>query len=474
MRLKKNVFSYVLWFLYTIMTGSGLFCLVNIIGNRVGSDRIFALFIGAGIILVALGVSVLSKKFLCLCLERDQQINIKIFYVIYSLLIAVLVVAGFLLRQGELMAIKQIDPYMYFEQACVRTGSQIVPAAHGIEDLYIRLLRLLCIVFGNYEYICLQVQIVIQLMGGLVFCEAVRRMTGPVPALFMFVFFAISDLWIQEATIFSCTTLFFVIFSSVWLAISLWYKGKEHGIWSFMLLGAMSGILIYFDLTGIVVLVALLYAFAIEAGREENQISDTVYLGLLGLSGVIFAVAACVVVDGVFCGIKINHVVSAWFQVYCQTPGFTGLSGVFNDGNGYVLVLLAVSMIGAVSFFLHKKSESMNLWVIVSVLLVVADCFGIVCKQPDVMCMLTLMVAVLAGIGVMNLYDGALEKLSMMEEKDVMGKTIEDIAENKYMAKEENDGIQFLENPLPLPKKHEKKVMDYDYYVSDDDDFDVE
>ena len=43
--------------------------------------------------------------------------------------------------------------------------------------------------------------------------------------------------------------------------------------------------------------------------------------------------------------------------------------------------------------------------------------------------------------------------------------------------------IEFLENPLPLPKKHEKRVMDYklnsdkdlggyDVLVSDDDDFD--
>lgn len=43
--------------------------------------------------------------------------------------------------------------------------------------------------------------------------------------------------------------------------------------------------------------------------------------------------------------------------------------------------------------------------------------------------------------------------------------------------------IEFLENPLPLPKKHEKRVMDYkldsdkdlggyDIYVADDDDFD--
>ena len=43
--------------------------------------------------------------------------------------------------------------------------------------------------------------------------------------------------------------------------------------------------------------------------------------------------------------------------------------------------------------------------------------------------------------------------------------------------------VRFLENPLPLPKKHEAKVMDYritdvadadfDFEVADDDDFDI-
>ena len=33
--------------------------------------------------------------------------------------------------------------------------------------------------------------------------------------------------------------------------------------------------------------------------------------------------------------------------------------------------------------------------------------------------------------------------------------------------------IRFLENPLPLPRKHEKRVLGYDYQVADEDDFDI-
>ena len=48
--------------------------------------------------------------------------------------------------------------------------------------------------------------------------------------------------------------------------------------------------------------------------------------------------------------------------------------------------------------------------------------------------------------------------------------------------KKEQPKVELLENPLPLPKKHEKKVMDFDvakqkddfdFALSENDDFDV-
>ena len=39
--------------------------------------------------------------------------------------------------------------------------------------------------------------------------------------------------------------------------------------------------------------------------------------------------------------------------------------------------------------------------------------------------------------------------------------------------KEEEKKVTLLDNPLPVPKKHVTSVMDYDYEVSDDDDYDI-
>ncbi|MDE6167187.1 MAG: hypothetical protein K2G28_01860, partial [Acetatifactor sp.] len=48
----------------------------------------------------------------------------------------------------------------------------------------------------------------------------------------------------------------------------------------------------------------------------------------------------------------------------------------------------------------------------------------------------------------------------------------------------EEKKVQFIDNPLPLPKKHQKRVLDYhledtgegeefDYFVDENDDFDI-
>lgn len=36
-----------------------------------------------------------------------------------------------------------------------------------------------------------------------------------------------------------------------------------------------------------------------------------------------------------------------------------------------------------------------------------------------------------------------------------------------------NPAVNYIENPLPLPKKHVNKIMDFDIQISEKDDFDV-
>ena len=45
--------------------------------------------------------------------------------------------------------------------------------------------------------------------------------------------------------------------------------------------------------------------------------------------------------------------------------------------------------------------------------------------------------------------------------------------EQEQAAGEQTPSVQYIDNPLPLPRKHVKKVLDFDYEVAEDDDFDI-
>ena len=45
--------------------------------------------------------------------------------------------------------------------------------------------------------------------------------------------------------------------------------------------------------------------------------------------------------------------------------------------------------------------------------------------------------------------------------------------EKKAGTEPEKKPVRYIENPLPGPRKHVAKSMDYDLEVADDDDFDI-
>jgi hypothetical protein len=57
------------------------------------------------------------------------------------------------------------------------------------------------------------------------------------------------------------------------------------------------------------------------------------------------------------------------------------------------------------------------------------------------------------------------ETLDMIELKEA--------SKSKQLNSEQKKEIQYIENPLPVPKRHTKKELEYDIEVSDEDDYDV-
>jgi len=72
-----------------------------------------------------------------------------------------------------------------------------------------------------------------------------------------------------------------------------------------------------------------------------------------------------------------------------------------------------------------------------------------------------------------------LAECDVLTEEELADEEAEAVVAERITAEEELQlafpKVQFIENPLPLPKKHVKKVMDFDYEIKDGmEDFDIE
>ena len=119
-----------------------------------------------------------------------------------------------------------------------------------------------------------------------------------------------------------------------------------------------------------------------------------------------------------------------------------------------------------------------------------ADCFGIFTDSVPGSLLLYLFITLLAGI---SLQECILGRNPVTEEERKPVTETEPLDEKNNMQQRKRDyekedepmsKVQFIENPLPLPKKHEKRVLrydvenintndDFDITVDDNDDFDI-
>ena len=126
-------------------------------------------------------------------------------------------------------------------------------------------------------------------------------------------------------------------------------------------------------------------------------------------------------------------------------------------------------------------------------------CLGMTGEEMQGLSLLTLLVAAISGAGVQAILPDTTrnELLQTVVEAEVMSSPkkrrlkvqdleTEELPEEAEPLPEETvemEKIRLIENPLPLPKKHVPKILDYklnndeegdfDYPVADDDDFDL-
>jgi uncharacterized membrane protein (Fun14 family) len=176
--------------------------------------------------------------------------------------------------------------------------------------------------------------------------------------------------------------------------------------------------------------------------------------------------------------------------IYAKAAEWIAQTGIFNVNfeqyswlyvAGYEAIALQIVIcFGIFTFWINKKSCLSGMWLIQLILMAFAVIAG--GDETYALCAAYAVMSIIAGIAVRNLTEPSEEKLSVSDDAnsdvDIIdinnslqsGTPGETVVVN---VDGEDRQIKLLDNPLTLPKKKEHKAMDYDYEVSDDDDFDI-
>jgi len=397
--------------------------------------------------------------------------------VIEGILVVLLLVAGIALR---FVCIGNVKPEsVYFDLAKIVEGQSVPVVVHGAVYVYLQLLHLLFWVFGNIFEAAIWLQIVMQMVAIIFVYFGVRKLAGTLSAVVVLGFSMLSPLGINHALFLSAESLFFLVFSITFYTCIRCINGNKGMIGS-IVTGLLVAFACYLDIVGLVLLV-----FVIIGSLQQKRSNGNV---LVCVISVVAGFGLLIWVDSLMSSKTLGSVLGAWWNLYI--PGMFDLS--FGRTYGYFsvewLVLLLLVVIGIFSCLFLRKRGNLGLWAFSAIVLLGLQAFGMVTDEVTGRMELYILLAALAGNSIRALFvreavsvekvweDGKLEVQLEAISQETSGGELEEISIEPR--------VKFIENPLPLPKKHVKKVMDFDkeleagqekfdIEVAEDDDFDI-
>lgn len=465
MNWKKNVFSYLMWLLYTVVVGSSLFCVIALLVIETGYSLPVYL-LGGCACLIATGGLVFLLHFLWQKISKFTFERKKIIFLLEGIIVVALLVAG--VMQGISNFPRVYEGESYFELVKITDGQGVIQVVHGATYFFLQFLHVICLFFGNKITICIAAQMILYAITAVILYFAVRRIAGVLPAIATFAFMVLSPSLNQNAKSLSPNVLFLFFYVIALHLIAVCLKNNYGSVFKYIITGIAIAFVTYLDVMGVTLLlfvVSILYAKRQNAEKLWNKPIVVVPVCLVTSVAGFFG---CIALDALFSGDGFLRVLNAWGNLY-YPKGYHLEIALFEHGYaGDRITLLSLLILGIFSFLCRKKVERLSIWVLTAAVLALMECFGIIMPEMNVAFYFYICLSVMSGIGIANIFIA--EDEEPCEEEEELMQENETVVNEKV----EEPAVQFIENPLPLPKKHVSKIMDYDYEVADDDDFDIQ
>lgn len=500
MTYRKNWFDYALWAVY-----AGLcVMLLAYVGNSM-----YAFYIGES--LAALGTFLPFPVLLCLypairqssqAIRKSHRISGHFCAITESLLVSVAFVFGTILRirNGLVMSSIHESGYTfqsgdYYELARVTTGGGGFSFPHGIDDLFVNCLRTVLSFLGNSVSAACLFQVFLQVAAMLFAYLAVRKAAGRFAACTVLLTLAFSYSFNRDVGVIAPKCLLTVLFlAGLYLVISfvntsLAGRPIYGGMPGAFLLGVVLGFLCYLEAGCGVLFLFLAGLFTGKPGgnlERKQRIERLLIVIVGGLAGLFGAIAEDASLSGVVFYQGLLWWTDTFFSLDMERMRLLEVI-LCQDYLLFLLVFLSASFV--VFEFIRKGCEqAFSLWFLPCILVTpvflmdfsVAGFGGIALFFWSVMAGLGLKSAMFGGQAelVREKIEGINASVPVTPEP---GEEIQtdvsdpDLPKTEVSEADAQEKPRFIENPLPLPKKHVKRTMDYDYEVAEEDmHYDVE
>lgn len=518
MAYKKTWLSYVIWAVFTCITGVMLANYTILfwtkeIDSKVGIGTVAFVF---GVFAAVVGVYFLLHKVIFSWIQ-NRSINKKIMLFLEGAVVFLALGGGLVCRIGLCMQTnaETIVETAYYQQAMVKTGTPSEPMIHGASYLYTLCLSFVLSFLGNKTIAGVWFQIVLQMLAMVVAYIIVRKMIGRQAACITLILLAASSVYANQ--IFSLTpeNFYFLLYLFGMLIVGSFVRsytngdvGKTAVVVFAVLTGIVMGGLLYLDAIAVSLWILLVGIFTGIRHSQESEKKFGIGFSFL-VFGIVFAAAllsfvAFLAIDGVLSQTAFIKVAEAWFSLYRSylPMGYILYQTRISIMECLIQVMLAALLIMA--FWNQGREQKCSPYICYMLLLAPTPLAisGVLSYQ-----VFSIFIwSILAGIGFQQCFVKetievkveSAEKAAVPEPTEVLMPQLPESTEVLMPQLSEPTEVlmpqapepkalpkpRFLENPLPLPKKHEKKEMDYQYSVAEDkmkfdteikdnDDFDI-
>lgn len=529
MTYKKTWFSYVLWAVYTgicilLLAFMGYYIYLHIISNEmtvIGGLMLFPVTVG--IYFIVKTISYAGRK--------KGQIHPHTAAMWEAFLVSLLMVFSVLYRlhyllygvntlvEGKIVPIEEAAlQSAAYQQAQIGNGTQITGILQ--EVLYRKGLSIAFSFLGNKVIAAMVFQMLLQVIALILGYVAVRKMAGRIPALVTLAVMAFSNSYLMELGTISSGCFSFVCYLFGLLCVAGYVKfccSKGYAgirmIGKAVLLAVVLGFLVYLDLAKAVLLLFLIGIFTGcsvsdktgPANPEKRKVSDKVICFLLPVLLTVLVWGSLNLTEALVNGGDFLTGLFQWGQM--QYKMMLWHPFYYINGYGYDMpVMTAIVVFAAflvIEFFRGGKEQNYMLWIVLA-LGSGGTVFAAIGIAP--VSMLSIFCwAVLAGLGLQNCVCERAPKLIPEVAEETVPEPIPEVTSSKKQVSEvipektvpetrteevtkasvpeiaakqdtpPKPPVQLIENPLPLPKKHVKKEMDFEYPVQEDKmEFDIE